>query len=105
MKSPDINPKKRLSETTQNAPTSIMEAIACGVRVRFEDGTGYSKKVIDETINAARALGITNAEIERWAIQRRNNLAQDTKRLKEIKTLLNKARAIRMISEAKRRHS
>lgn len=105
MKSLDIKLKKRLSETTQNASMRKMEAIDCGIRVRFKDNTGYSKNVIDDTINDARALGITNAEIERWAIQRRDTLKQDIERLKEIRTLLNKARPIIMISEAQKRNS
>lgn len=67
-----------------------MEAIACGVQARFEENTGYSKKVIDETINIARSLGVSNSEIERWAAHRMNRIAHDTARLQEIKSLLNK---------------
>ena len=102
MKTLDANPEKAQFYNTESTSTTKMEAIACGVRVRFEDSTGYSQKVIDETVCAARALGLTNTEIEKWAIQRRNTLAHDTKRLKEIKTLLEKAHAIVTLSEAKR---
>ena len=69
---------------------SRMDAIACGVQARFEESTGYSKKVTDETINIARALGVADREIERWATHRLSRIAQDTQRLREIKTLLNR---------------
>jgi len=79
-------------QTGGNRATVInkMEAIACGVQARFEESTGYSKKVTDETINVARALGVPDSEIERWANHRLNRIARDTERLREIKTLLNK---------------
>ena len=67
-----------------------MDAIACGVQARFEESTGYSKKVTDETINIARALGVADREIEKWATHRLSRIAQDTQRLREIKTLLNR---------------
>ncbi|MBN1176988.1 MAG: hypothetical protein JXA51_04840 [Dehalococcoidales bacterium] len=67
-----------------------MDAIASGVQARFEEKTGYSKKVTDETINVARALGVADREIERWATHRLTRIAQDTERLREIKTLLNR---------------
>ena len=34
-----------------------MEAIAYRVRARFEESTGYIKKITDTTVNVARALG------------------------------------------------
>jgi hypothetical protein len=67
-----------------------MEAIALGVQARFEESTSYSKRVTDETINVAHALGISDAEIERWAIFRLRRLARETEKLKEIKSLLDK---------------
>jgi len=102
MKTLNINRTERQSDKAPSAPFSKMEAIACGVQARFEESTGYSKKVINETINIARALGVSGPEIERWANHRRNSLTHDTERLKEIKSLLNKAHVIRMISAAKR---
>ena len=81
------------AKRTGKAPTRLndrMEAIACGVLARFEESTGYSKKVTDETINIARSLGLSNTEIERWVNNRQNRLAQDTVKLQEIKSLLNK---------------
>ena len=65
-----------------------MEAIAYGVQVRFEESTGYSRRVTDATINVARALGVPGPEIEKWASHRLTRLARDTERLREIKSLL-----------------
>jgi len=79
----------RQTGRNQSTVLSKMEAIACGVQARFEESTGYSKKVTDETINVARALGVADSEIERWANHRLRRIAQDTERLREIKTLLN----------------
>ena len=67
-----------------------MEAIAYGVQARFQENTGYSRRVTDATINVARALGVPETEIERWADHRLTRLARDTERLSEIKTLLEK---------------
>ena len=67
-----------------------MEAISYGVQARFEENTGYSKRVTDATINVARALGVPESEIERWASHRLTRLARDTERLREIKTVLEK---------------
>ena len=67
-----------------------MEAIAYGVQARFEENTGYSKRVTDATINVARALGVPEVEIEKWAASRLTQLARDTERLREIKSLLDK---------------
>lgn len=67
-----------------------MEAIASGVQARFEESTGYSNKVIDETTHIARSLGVSNTEIEKWAHNRLNRLAHDTERFREIKSLLDK---------------
>ena len=79
-------------QTGGNQPAVInkMEAIAYGVQARFEESTGYSKKVTDETINVARSLGVADSEIERWANHRLSRIARDTERLREIKMLLNK---------------
>lgn len=76
----------------RNRPASFgrMEAIAYGVQARFEESTGYSKRVTDETINIARSLGMADSEIERWATHRLSRIARDTERLREIKALLDK---------------
>ena len=79
-----------------------MDAIACGVQARFEESTGYTKRVTDETVNIARALGVSDSEIEKWASNRLNQIAQDTERLREIKTLLNKAYGDRLHAMTRR---
>ena len=80
----DIPPTRRSQYTTLNK----MEAIAYGVQARFEESTGYSKRVTDATIHVARALGISESEIEKWAAHRLTRLARNTERLREIKSLL-----------------
>jgi uncharacterized HAD superfamily protein len=67
-----------------------MEAIAYGVQARFEETTGYSKRVTDTTINVARALGIPESEINQWAAQRAAQLAQDTEIFQDIKSIMEK---------------
>ena len=62
-----------------------MDAIACGVEARFEENTGFSRRVTEATVDIARALGIPEAEIERWAAYR---LTRDTERLRETKSRL-----------------
>ncbi|OGO44221.1 MAG: hypothetical protein A2137_08185 [Chloroflexi bacterium RBG_16_58_8] len=81
-------------------PTSFdrVEAIAGGVRARLEESTGYSRKVTDETINIARALGVTDTEIQRWAHHRADRLGQEGERLREIKSLLNRVYGKRLTS-------
>ena len=96
MKTLNINRNEGQSDKAQPTPFNKMEAIACGVQARFEESTGYSKKVTDETINIARSLGITNAEIEKWVSHRINVIARETERLREIKSLLNKAYGMRL---------
>jgi hypothetical protein len=79
-------------QTRKPSDTSFdkMEAIAYGVQARFEESTGYSKRITDATINIARALGVSDTDIERWAAHRLNRLSHDTQRLSEIKSLLDK---------------
>jgi len=65
-----------------------MEAIAFGVQARFEEKTGYSRRVTETTMNAARVLGLPEGEIKRWAASRLDRLIRDTERLREIKSRL-----------------
>jgi len=67
-----------------------MEAIAYGVKARFEEDTGYSKKVTDATVNVARTIGVSEKLIERWKAYRLIQLAHDTKIIREVKALLEK---------------
>ncbi len=91
MKNSNTYPAERKSVKSRAISLDKMEAIASGVQARLEESTGYSKKVTDETINVARALGVTNTEIERWANHRFSQLAYETERLKGIKAMLYKA--------------
>ena len=65
-----------------------MEAIACGVQARLEERFGYSRRVIDETVSIARALGVADREINRWVDQRTRQRPCDEARLRSIKSLL-----------------
>jgi hypothetical protein len=82
------------AEKTYGRPARYdkMEAIASGVRARLEESTGYSRRLTDETVNTARALGVSDAVIERWTAERLNRLAQETIRLREIRAILYRAR-------------
>ena len=90
MKTNNIYDTAKQTDKAQPRLNDKMEAIAWGVQARFEESTGYSRKVIGETINIARSLGVSNTEIERWANNRLNRIAHDTARLREIKSQLNK---------------
>ena len=81
---------EKQSKRVQHMTLNKMEAIAYGVQARFEENTGYSKRVTDATINVARALGVPEREIEKWANHRLTRLARETERLREIKHLLEK---------------
>jgi hypothetical protein len=90
MKTSNLYRVEKQTGGTQRTSLNKMEAIACGVQARFEENTGYSRRVTDATINVARALGVPDPEIERWAAYRLTRLARDTERLREIKSLLEK---------------
>jgi len=90
MKSPNIYPVEKQPDKARTKSLNKMDAIAFGVQARFEESTGYSRKVTDETINIARSLGVADTEIEKWATHRLSRLARDTERLKEIKALLSR---------------
>jgi len=90
MKTAELCRVEKPAGKTRNPSLNKMEAIAYGVQARFEENTGYTRRVTDATINVARALGVPDAEIESWAAQRLTRLARDTERLREIKSLLEK---------------
>jgi hypothetical protein len=73
-------------------PTDKMEAIAYGVQVRLDESSSFSRRVTDETVNTARALGVADSIIEKWAARRVSRLARETERLREIRALLNRCR-------------
>ena len=65
-----------------------MEAIAFGVQGWYEENTGYSRRVTETTVDVARAFGIPEDEIEKWAASRLTRLIRDTEKLNAIKSLL-----------------
>jgi hypothetical protein len=67
-----------------------MDAIACGVSARFEESTGYSRKITDATVNVARTLGVPEKEIQKWSSRRIARITGEAERLQEIKSLLEK---------------
>ena len=67
-----------------------MDAIASGVQARFEEYTGYEKRMTDATINVARALGVSESEIQRWVSHRITRLSRETEKRREIKHILDK---------------
>jgi hypothetical protein len=95
-RSPEANENRRAHLTN-------MEAIARGVQVRLDERTCFSRRVTDETVNTARALGVADSIIERWAAQRLNRLAQETERLREIRALLERCRRERPETAARTR--
>jgi len=90
MKTSNLYAVETKNQKNQHSSFDRMDAIAYGVHARFEESTGYSKKITDTTINIARALGVPETEIDRWAANRSNELANESERLKEIKNLLEK---------------
>jgi len=90
MKTSNLCQIEKQPKRTGRSSFDKMEAIAYGVQARFEEKTGYSRRVTDATINVARALGVPETEIEKWANHRLTGLARDTERLREIKCLLEK---------------
>jgi hypothetical protein len=90
MKTENVVETAKPTDKISPAVNERLEAIAWGVQARFEESTGYSKKVTDETINIARSLGLANHEIEKWAARRLNRIAHETERLRAIMSLLDK---------------
>jgi hypothetical protein len=101
MKSPNTLTSLAHTMSTRASPDGRMEAIACGVRARLEERTGFSRRITDETINIARALGVTDREINTWANQHLKQLARDEARLQSIKAILDRIRSdIQMPSDS-----
>ena len=65
-----------------------MDAIACAIEAWFEEETGYSRRVRETTIDIARALGVSEDEIEKWSDYRLARLIRDKEKLNVIKSLL-----------------
>ena len=67
-----------------------MEAIAFGVRARFEESTGYIRKINETTVNVAKALGVPEKEINKWMETQQSQQTNESQKLKEIRALLEK---------------
>jgi hypothetical protein len=78
---------------TRQPTNGRMQAIACGVQARLEEMTGYSRRVTDETVSIARALGVEDREINSWVSQRLRQMALDEARLRGIKDILDRIRS------------
>lgn len=83
-----MNLTKRPDTPESRSPNDRMEAIARGVAARFEERTGYSRKITSETVDIARALGVADREIEKWVNRRTELTAREEARLKDIKARL-----------------
>ena len=79
------------SREPASSRTVNMDAIACGVQARLDERTSFSRRVTDETVSTARALGVPDSIIEGWEAQRLNRLARETERLREIRALLERS--------------
>jgi hypothetical protein len=90
MKTSSLSAVATSGKKSRDSSLDRMDAIACGVHARFEESTGYSQKITDTTINIARTLGVSETEINRWTLNRSSQMANQTERLKEIKSLLEK---------------
>jgi len=86
-----LSTKEKVGEEAKKTRRTFldnMDAIAFGVQDWFEENTGYSRRVHETTVDIARALGIPEDEIERWAASRLTRLIRDTEKLNVIKSLL-----------------
>lgn len=73
------------TEKTQHTFLDKMDAIACGVEAWFEENTSYSSRVVETTVDIARALRVPGSDIKRWASSR---LIHDTEKPKLIESRL-----------------
>lgn len=85
MKSSNVPEGPRQTQSPHQSRNDRMEAIACGVQARLEERTGYSRRITNETVNIARALGVADREIEKWVSQRLNRFARDEERIRILK--------------------
>jgi hypothetical protein len=93
MKSLNMLKSPTHTKGTREPTNGRMEAIACGVQARLEERTGYSRRVTDETVSIARALGVGDREINSWVNQRLRQMARNEARLRSIKDILVRIRS------------
>ena len=90
MKTSNLYTTKTKVEKHKQNGFDKMDAIAFGVSARFEESTGYLKKITDTTVNVAKSLGVPEKEINKWVDSRLSQSNAEMDKLKEIKTLLEK---------------
>ena len=90
MKTSDLRTTVQNMEKHRKNGYERMDAIAYGVRARFEESTGYIKKITDTTVSVAKALGVPEKEINKWVEAQLSQTAMETLKLNEIKTILEK---------------
>ena len=86
-----LSTKEKVGEEAKKTRRTFldnMDAIAFGVQGWFEENTAYSRRVHETTVDIARALGMPEDEIEKWAASRLARLVRDTEKLNAIKSLL-----------------
>jgi len=105
MKTSDLGIVEEQTKKTQRTFLDSMDAIAYGVQAWFEENTGYSRRVSETTVDIARALGIPEAEIKRWAASRLARLIRDTEKLREIKSRLERLQGSFVEQTDNKRHS
>lgn len=76
-------------EKGRHAFLDNIDAVACGVEAWFEENTGYSSRVVETTVDIARALRVPESDIKRWASSR---LIHNTEKLNVIKFRLERLR-------------
>ena len=90
MKNPEIGIVEVDIEKNRKNGFDRMDAITYGVRARFEESTGYIKKITDTTISVAKALGVPEKEINKWVKSRLSQTSSEMGKLREIKSILEK---------------
>jgi len=103
-----LSTKEKVDEEAKKTRRTFldnMDAIAYGVEARFEENTGYSRRVTEATVDIAQELGIPEAEIKRWAASRLARLIRDTEKLKEIKSRLERLQGSFVEQTDNKRHS
>jgi len=86
-----LSTKEKVDEEAKKTRRTFldnMDAIAFSVQAWFEDNTAYSRRVHETTVDIARALGMPEDEVEKWAASRLARLVRDTEKLNAIKSLL-----------------
>ena len=104
-----LSTKEKVDEEAKKTRRTFldnMEAIAFGVQGWYEENTGYSRRVTETTVDVARAFGIPEDEIEKWAASRLTRLIRDTEKLNAIKSLLQRLQESALANQAdNKRHS